>query len=158
MKPPTRLSTTCRPGSPLLSISWITAVTDFTEENGATRLILGSRKWAEKGDPPEELTVRATMTAGDTLLMHQGMVHGGGVHRGEGVRRLLLTQMASCQLAPTETFMSAPRPLVETMTPLAQKMIGWRTTRPLPTNISGLMNVELGRLEDDLNLKSNQPE
>jgi verruculogen synthase len=144
--------------APLLSISWITAVTDFTEENGATRLILGSHKWATKGDPPEELTVRASMKAGDVLLMHQGMVHGGGAHRGEEARRLLLTQMASCQLAQTETFLSAPRSIIETMTPLAQKMIGWRTTRPLPTNINGLMNVKLGLLEDDLELKSNQPD
>ncbi|GFF54035.1 hypothetical protein IFM46972_09922 [Aspergillus udagawae] len=144
-------------GAPTLSVSLITALTDFTEANGATRLILGSQNWAEIGEPSEEQTVRATMEAGDVLVMHQGMVHGGSPHTGEGVRRLLLTQMASCQLTPTETYMSVPRPLVESMTPLAQKMIGWRTLRPLPTNINGLMNLRLGRLEDGLELKSEQP-
>jgi verruculogen synthase len=143
--------------APILSVSLITALTEFTEENGATRLILGSHKWAEKGKPSEEQTVRATMEPGDVLVMHQGMVHAGSSHLGEGARRLLFTQMASCQLTPTETFMSVPRPLVESMTPLAQKMIGWRTIRPLPTNINGLMNVKLGRLEDALELKSEKP-
>ncbi|KAL4768066.1 hypothetical protein BDW60DRAFT_211352 [Aspergillus nidulans var. acristatus] len=143
--------------APILSVSLITALTDFTEENGATRLILGSHKWAEKGKPSEEQTVRATMEPGDVLVMLQGMVHGGSPHMGESARRLLFTQMASCQLTPTETYMSVPRPLVESMTPLAQKMIGWRTLRPLPTNINGLMNVKLGRLEDALELESEKP-
>lgn len=146
-----------KPGAPTLSVSLITAITEFTEENGATRLILGSHKWAEKGQPLEDQTVRATMKAGDVLVMHQGMVHGGSPHKTEGVRRLLLTQMASCQLSLTETYMTVPRPVVENMTPLAQKMIGWRTLRPLPTNINRLMNLKLGRVEDEIKLKSEQP-
>ncbi|KAK2738330.1 hypothetical protein FQN57_007090 [Myotisia sp. PD_48] len=148
-----------KPDAPVPAVSFIIALTDFTRSNGATRVILGSQKWPKIGSPPEDLCVRAEMKAGDALFMTRGTVHGGSPHEpGELTsRRLLLMGMGTCQLTPYETHMTIPRPIVESMTPLAQKMIGWRSVRPVISNVTGLMTVRMHHLEREIGLKSDQP-
>ncbi len=61
------------------TITAIFALTDFTEENGATVVVPGSHRWP--GLNPEarpEQTGRATMKAGAALLYSGKIVHGGG--------------------------------------------------------------------------------
>ncbi|EEP82796.1 predicted protein [Uncinocarpus reesii 1704] len=148
-----------KPGSPVPAISIITALTEFTEFNGATRVILGSHRWERIGDPSPDLAVRAVMKPGDAMIMYQGTVHGGCPH-DEGNpehRRLLLLGMGTCQLTPYETHMTMPRRIVESMTPLAQKMIGWRSVRPVISNVTGLMTVRMKHLERQIELKSDVP-
>jgi len=64
-----------------LTITAIFALTDFSEENGATVVVPGSHRWT---DPmrevlPEE-TGRATMKAGAALLYSGKIIHGGGAN------------------------------------------------------------------------------
>lgn len=57
------------------------AVTDFTEEMGATRVIVGSNRWVD--DPPEvdvALTTGAVMAKGSVLLYVGSVFHGGGAN------------------------------------------------------------------------------
>jgi ectoine hydroxylase-related dioxygenase (phytanoyl-CoA dioxygenase family) len=57
------------------------AVTDFTEEMGATRVIVGSHMW--EGDPPSAdpaLTTGAVMSKGSVLLYTGSIYHGGGAN------------------------------------------------------------------------------
>lgn len=63
------------------------AVTEFTEEMGATRLILGSHRWPD--DPDEldpDLTTGAVMTKGSVLLYVGSIFHGGGANTSNAHR------------------------------------------------------------------------
>jgi ectoine hydroxylase-related dioxygenase (phytanoyl-CoA dioxygenase family) len=69
-------------------ISTMWAATDFTEEMGATRVIVGSHKWED--DPSEvdpALTTGAVMSKGSVLLYTGSIFHGGGANRS-GVHRI----------------------------------------------------------------------
>ena len=63
------------------------ALTDFTEENGATRIIPGSHK-AERS--PEygshHDSIPAEMPRGSVLVWHGSLWHGGGANRSSAVR------------------------------------------------------------------------
>jgi len=56
------------------------AVTDFTEENGATRVIPASHLWDDQRVPKEDETVAAEMKAGDALIWIGSTYHGGGAN------------------------------------------------------------------------------
>jgi len=63
------------------------AVTEFTEEMGATRVVVGSNLW--EGDPREgdpALTSGAVMTKGSVLLYTGSIFHGGGANASEAHR------------------------------------------------------------------------
>jgi ectoine hydroxylase-related dioxygenase (phytanoyl-CoA dioxygenase family) len=63
------------------------AMTDFTEDNGATRVIPGSNRWGDKLRPAPEDTVPAEMTKGSVLLYLGSLYHGGGANRSSQPRR-----------------------------------------------------------------------
>jgi hypothetical protein len=65
-------------------ISTMWAVTDFTEEMGATRVIVGSHLWED--DPAEvdaALTTGAVMSKGSVLLYVGSIYHGGGANQSD---------------------------------------------------------------------------
>jgi ectoine hydroxylase-related dioxygenase (phytanoyl-CoA dioxygenase family) len=63
------------------------AMNDFTEENGATRVIPGSNHWEDKLRPTNEETVPAEMPKGSVLLYLGSLYHGGGANRSARPRR-----------------------------------------------------------------------
>jgi ectoine hydroxylase-related dioxygenase (phytanoyl-CoA dioxygenase family) len=63
------------------------AMNDFTEENGATRVIPGSNLWEDKLRPTNEETVAAEMPRGSVLLYLGSLYHGGGANRSSQPRR-----------------------------------------------------------------------
>jgi len=72
----------------LAEIATMWAATDFTEEMGATRVVVGSHLWK---DQPSEvdpaLTTGAVMSKGSVLLYVGSIYHGGGTNRSN-VRRI----------------------------------------------------------------------
>jgi len=65
----------------------IWALTDFTEENGATRVIPGSHLADHSPEYGAELeSVPAEMSAGSVLVWHGSLWHGGGANRTDGRR------------------------------------------------------------------------
>ena len=64
----------------------IWAVTDFTEENGATRVVPGSIDWPDdrKAEPHE--ICQAVMSAGSVLLYTGSVFHSGGENRSNADR------------------------------------------------------------------------
>lgn len=69
--------------------SCMLALTDFTEETGATRVLPGTHrrpKQAATGYDPAD-TIPAVMSAGDALFFTGSVVHGGGANVTEGTWR-----------------------------------------------------------------------
>ncbi|HEX2381975.1 MAG TPA: phytanoyl-CoA dioxygenase family protein [Acidimicrobiales bacterium] len=59
------------------------AMSDFTEANGATRVIPGSHKWADKLRPDHSETVGAAMPKGSVFMYVGSVYHGGGANRSD---------------------------------------------------------------------------
>jgi len=59
------------------------AMTDFTELNGATRVIPGSHKWEDKLRPAYDETVPAEMPKGSVFVYVGSVYHGGGANRSD---------------------------------------------------------------------------
>ncbi|MDQ1384097.1 MAG: hypothetical protein QOG65_1476 [Actinomycetota bacterium] len=63
------------------------AMTDFTDQNGATRVIPGSHRWEDKLRPTVDQTVPAEMPKGSVLFYLGSLYHGGGANRSTSARR-----------------------------------------------------------------------
>jgi ectoine hydroxylase-related dioxygenase (phytanoyl-CoA dioxygenase family) len=61
-------------------------MTDFTQENGATRVIPGSHRFADKLRFTEADTEPAEMRKGSVLLYTGALYHGGGPNSSHGTR------------------------------------------------------------------------
>lgn len=89
------------------------AVTDFTDENGATRVIPGSHRWANDVRPDPARTVPAVMSKGSLLLYTGTLHHGGGANRTDAWRRgLSLQHGVSWLTQSTNQFLECPPDVV----------------------------------------------
>jgi ectoine hydroxylase-related dioxygenase (phytanoyl-CoA dioxygenase family) len=70
-----------RPHVPIV-VNSMWAITDFTDENGATRIVPGSHTRAEYPEPfgPTE-TIPAVMRRGSVMIYNGSLWHGGGANR-----------------------------------------------------------------------------
>jgi len=102
----------------------IWAMSDFTEANGATRIIPGSNKREDRLEFTTADTIPAEMPAGSVLLYTGSLYHGAGANRSNGVRYGInltyalswLRQEENQYLAvPAETARTFPEPLLRLM-------------------------------------------
>ena len=69
-----------------VEVSTIWALTDFTDENGATRVVPDSHRTPDDQRYTFEQTVPAAMPRGSVVLYLGSTVHGGGANRSEHMR------------------------------------------------------------------------
>ena len=67
-----------------LSAMW--ALDDFTLENGATRVVLGSHGLEKNPTIDEADVVQAVMSKGSVLFYHGSTIHGGGANKSDATR------------------------------------------------------------------------
>jgi hypothetical protein len=85
------------------------AVTDFTEANGATRIVPGSQHHGNTDVPDLGETLPAEMSKGSLLLYTGTVFHGGGANRTNGWRCGLSLQHAVSWLTQsTNQFLECP--------------------------------------------------
>ncbi len=116
-----------------ITVTAIFALTDFTEENGATVIAPGSNHWEGVLPPaPEETHARATMSAGAALLYSGKVIHGGGANITQDQWRVGL-HAGFCRgwLRAEENFqLTVPLDSARTMPDRARYLLGFRSFSP----------------------------
>lgn len=108
------------------------AISDFTDENGATRVIPGSHLWDDERMPTQEETVAAQMKAGSALLWMGSVYHGGGANRSEAPRTGLTMAYDLAFLRLEENhFLSIPVERVRQLPAEMQRLLGWSASSTL---------------------------
>jgi ectoine hydroxylase-related dioxygenase (phytanoyl-CoA dioxygenase family) len=108
------------------------AISDFTEENGATRVIPGSHEWDDERMPTQEETVAAVMKAGSALLWMGSVYHGGGANTSASPRTGLTMAYDLAFLRLEENhFLSIPIERVRELPAEMQRLLGWSASSTL---------------------------
>lgn len=120
------------PAGPEGLINFLVALSDFTDENGATRMIPQSHKWSnfhDLGSP--EMSIPVEMKAGDAFVFSAKVVHGGGGNRTDTYRRGMAFAFQPGFLTPEEAYpFMVDLNLAKTLSRRAQQMLGFRSQYP----------------------------
>ncbi len=87
---------------PEILVSANFALTDFTADNGATRVVPGSHRWSRERKPQDDEVGQATMPLGSALLYSGNVLHGGGSNQTDEVRIGLYVGYLLSWLRPIE--------------------------------------------------------
>jgi len=105
----------------------IWALTDFTAENGATRVIPGSNRFDDKLKFKEEDTIPAEMRRGSVLVYNGSVYHGGGANRSEATRiGINITYNLSWLRQEENQYLAVPLEVARTLPVDLLKLIGYR--------------------------------
>ncbi len=84
-------------------VAWM--LVDFTEDNGATRVVPGSHKWNRLPAPGEKVeTIPAVGPAGTALIFDGRLWHGTGANRTDAPRYALFTYFCRAMCRQQENF------------------------------------------------------
>lgn len=109
---------------------------DFTEANGATRLVPRSQGLAER--PGEDETVVAEMPAGSVMFYPGSLWHGGGANRTDRPRLGVILEYAAAWLRPQENHLLAvPRAVAATLPSVLQELLGYNIYPPFVGYVDG---------------------
>jgi len=103
------------------------AGTDFTIENGATRMVPGSHLWDEQRKAREDEVVQATMPSGSVAMWLGTTLHGGAVNTTDDPRQGFICALGVDWLTPEENqFMAVPPEFARTLPERAQRLVGYQ--------------------------------
>jgi len=104
----------------------IWAISDFTEENGATQVVPGSLGWPDDRRAEPEEICQAVMSAGSVLLYTGGVFHGGGENRSDTDRiGANLTYTLGWLRQEENQYLSCPPEVAREFSPEMQDMLGY---------------------------------
>jgi hypothetical protein len=104
----------------------IWALTNFTEENGATRVVLGSNLQEDGLSFGPDDTEPATMERGSVLFYSGSVYHGGGANRSDATRTgLNITYNVAWLRQEENQYLSVPREVAETLPTDLLRVMGY---------------------------------
>ncbi len=105
----------------------IWAMTDFTERNGATRVIPGSNHLDDKLRFEEKDTIAAEMTKGSVLVYSGSVYHGGGANRSSETRvGINITYNLSWLRQEENQYLAVPMEVARTLPVELLRLIGYQ--------------------------------
>lgn len=120
-----------KPHAPVVCNSmW--ALTDFTEENGATRLVPKSHLGPNPDYGGDYATIPAEMERGSVLVWDGSLWHGGGANRSQGRRTGIAMNYCAGFIRQQENQQLGLSPeLVRTFSPRLRELVGYGVYRGL---------------------------
>lgn len=111
---------------PELVVNVMWPLEDFTEANGATRVVPGSHRWVAEVPGPDTETVPVEMPAGAALIYLGSLWHGGGANRTDRSRIGVVLHYGLSWLRPVENHVLAvPPATVAALPPRMQELLGY---------------------------------
>jgi len=122
---------------PQLVVNVMWAFDDFTEANGATRLVAGSHRAVE--EPPDDAPMRfAEMPAGSAMFYVGSLWHGGGANRTSTPRLGVAMEYVVSWLRPQESHLLAVTPPVaRTLPKRLRELLGYNVYPPFLGYVDG---------------------
>ncbi|GAA4045379.1 phytanoyl-CoA dioxygenase family protein [Parerythrobacter jejuensis] len=109
---------------PQLNTIW--AVTDFTRENGATRVVPGSNHWEPERTAEDHEIGYAEMTAGSVLVYSGSVIHSGGKNQSDSNRMgLNITYCLGWLRQEENQYLSCPPDIAKDFSPELQALLGY---------------------------------
>ncbi len=116
-----------RPG-PQHQIGALWALTDFTADNGATRVVPGSHRWDDRRRPRDDEAVASEMPAGSLMIQMGSTWHSGGANRTRQARTALVFNYVLGWLRQEENqYLAVPQEIARGLPEAVQKLMGYRS-------------------------------
>jgi ectoine hydroxylase-related dioxygenase (phytanoyl-CoA dioxygenase family) len=120
----------------VVNVMW--PLQNFTESNGATRIIPGSHRWGDERPGPTAETVTVEMVPGTALLYSGSVWHGGGANQTDVDRLGVVLHYAASWLRPVENHVLAVPPAIARTLPVRlQELLGYNIHPPFIGYVDG---------------------
>jgi ectoine hydroxylase-related dioxygenase (phytanoyl-CoA dioxygenase family) len=112
-------------------VNSIIALTPFTRNNGATRIVPGSHLWADSRLPEPQEIISAEMNPGDMIFYNSSLLHGGGANTTESHRTGVAISYSLGWLRQSENmYLTYPPEKAEAFSLELRQLIGYEVHRP----------------------------
>jgi ectoine hydroxylase-related dioxygenase (phytanoyl-CoA dioxygenase family) len=129
-------------GELVVNVMW--AIDDFSEANGATRVVPGSHRWPDESGKADARTTAAVMPAGSVCIFLGSAVHGGGANTTDRPRLGVVMEYAASWLRPQENLaLAVPAETVRELPEALQRLIGYGMHPPFLGYVDGRDPLEL---------------
>jgi ectoine hydroxylase-related dioxygenase (phytanoyl-CoA dioxygenase family) len=112
---------------------------EFTDDNGATRFIPGSHRWASgRGPAAADPVATAAMSPGSAMFYLGSLWHGGGANQTSRPRLGVILEYAAAWLRPQENHcLAVPRSIVRQLPERLQELLGYNIYPPFVGYVDG---------------------
>jgi ectoine hydroxylase-related dioxygenase (phytanoyl-CoA dioxygenase family) len=123
---------------PELVVNVMWPLDDFTEANGATRVVPGSHRWVDERPGPDAETIAVAMPAGSAMMYVGSLWHGGGANTTQAARVGVVLHYAVSWIRQVENHVLAvPRDTVRGLPERLQELLGYNVYPPFLGYVDG---------------------
>jgi ectoine hydroxylase-related dioxygenase (phytanoyl-CoA dioxygenase family) len=124
---------------PMLGVSTIWAIDDFTADNGATEIIPGSHRWDGHDPRPDAAQLRPViMPAGSVVMFAGTLSHRGGANRSDRPRLAITPQYCQPWVRQQEQMVLSVGARAADYSQRIQDLLGYSIHPPFMGHVNGL--------------------